>query len=104
MHEHIGGNIQLAEYFLLICLLLWILLLIHSCLCLCGYTRMNSFTVVHIIIEAMAIIIVSVQLIQLKYYQPEQLGTVGLKKNGNCQKKFCQILLKFYSLKRPFRV
>jgi hypothetical protein len=76
MHEHIGGNIQPAEYFLLICLLLWILLLIHSCLCLCGYTRMNSFTVVNIIIEAMAIIIVSVQLIQLKYHQPEQLGTL----------------------------
>jgi hypothetical protein len=27
-----------------------------------------------------------------------------LKKSGNCQKKFCQILLNFYSLKRPFRV
>jgi hypothetical protein len=26
------------------------------------------------------------------------------KKNGNCQKKFCQILLNFYSLKRPFRI
>jgi hypothetical protein len=31
--------------------------------------------------------------------------TVGFKKNGNCQKKFCQILLlNFYSLKRPFRI
>jgi hypothetical protein len=47
---------------------------------------MNSFTVVHIIIEAMAIIIVSVQLIQLKYHQPEQLGTVGLKKTGTVRK------------------
>jgi hypothetical protein len=27
-----------------------------------------------------------------------------LQKNGNCQKKFCQILLNFYSLKRPFRI
>jgi hypothetical protein len=26
------------------------------------------------------------------------------KKNGNCQKKFCQILLNFYSLKRLFRI
>jgi hypothetical protein len=26
------------------------------------------------------------------------------KKNGNCQKKFCQILLNLYSLKRPFRI
>jgi hypothetical protein len=26
------------------------------------------------------------------------------KKNRNCQKKFCQILLNFYSLKRPFRI
>jgi hypothetical protein len=26
------------------------------------------------------------------------------QKNGNCQKKFCQILLNFYSLKRPFRI
>jgi alkylhydroperoxidase/carboxymuconolactone decarboxylase family protein YurZ len=30
--------------------------------------------------------------------------TVGFKKNGNCQKKFCQILLNFYSLKRSFRI
>jgi hypothetical protein len=30
--------------------------------------------------------------------------TVGFKKNGNCQKKFCQILLNFYSLKRLFKI
>jgi hypothetical protein len=30
--------------------------------------------------------------------------TVGFKKNGNCQKKFRQILLNFYSLKRLFRI
>jgi hypothetical protein len=30
--------------------------------------------------------------------------TVGFKKNGNCQEKFCQILLNFYSFKRPFRI
>jgi hypothetical protein len=33
-----------------------------------------------------------------------QIRTVGFKKNGNCQKKFCQVLLNFYSLKRPFRI
>jgi hypothetical protein len=31
-------------------------------------------------------------------------NTVGFKKNGNCQKKFCQVLLNFYSLKRSFRI
>jgi hypothetical protein len=29
--------------------------------------------------------------------------TLGFKKNGNCQKNFCQILLNFSSLKQPFR-
>jgi hypothetical protein len=28
---------------------------------------------------------------------------VRLASKKNCQKKFCQILLNFYSLKRPFR-
>jgi hypothetical protein len=32
------------------------------------------------------------------------LCTVGFKKNENCQKKFCQILFNFYSLKRSFRI
>jgi hypothetical protein len=31
------------------------------------------------------------------------IGTLGFKKNGNCQKNFCQILLNFSSLKQPFR-
>jgi hypothetical protein len=31
-------------------------------------------------------------------------GWLQKKKNGNSQKKFCQILLNFYSLKRLFRI